>query len=183
MTETKGTYKLYELTSKLEELEETIENLEGVDIPADLHLEYLELLSEAKETAEDFEGKIDSILSLIQSRKRWLEIRKAEADRLTKLVRKDEKTIEWLQEYLKQHLEKIGVDKLRTNKFNLSIKKASIAPLILNDKVNPNNYPEKYQKITIEIDKKQLKEDVKAGKTEALRYGKLGEKSTYLSVK
>ncbi len=28
--------KLYELTSKLQELEDTIENLEGVDIPADV---------------------------------------------------------------------------------------------------------------------------------------------------
>ncbi len=36
MTETKGTYKLYELSDRLQELEETIENLEGVDIPADL---------------------------------------------------------------------------------------------------------------------------------------------------
>ncbi len=124
MTETKGTYKLYELSDRLQELEETIENLEGVDIPADVHTEYLELLAEAEETNDKFIDKIDSILCLIQSRKRWLEMRKAEAERLNKLIKKDEKTIDWLQEYLKQHLEKIGKTKFRTNKFNISIRKA-----------------------------------------------------------
>ncbi|WP_373479258.1 siphovirus Gp157 family protein [Geminocystis sp.] len=182
MTETKGTYKLYELGDRLNELEQTIENLEGVDIPADLHLEYLELLEEADETNNKFIEKIDSILSLIQSRKRWLEIRKAEADRLTKLVRKDEKAIDWLQEYLKKHLEKIGKTKLRTNKFNVSIRKASIAPLQLL-RENAKDYPPEYQKITVEIDKKALRKAVTDNEKIALKYGCLGEKSTYLSIK
>ena len=180
--ETKGTYKLYQLTSKLQELEETIENLEGVDIPADVHLEYLELLAEAEETNDKFIDKIDSILCLIQSRKRWLEIRKAEAERLNKLIKKDEKTIDWLQEYLKQHLEKIGKTKFRTNKFNISIRKASVAPLHLLIE-DAKSYPQQYQKVTIEVDKKALKEAVINGDAEALKYAELGEKSTYLSIK
>ena len=109
-------------------------------------------------------------------------ITEAEADRLTNLVKKDEKTIEWLQEYLKQHLEKIGKTKLRTNKFNVSIRKASIAPLQLL-KENANVYPQQYRKITVEIDKKALKEAVINGDLEALKYAILGEKSTYLSIK
>ena len=36
MTETKATYKLYQLSDRLQELEDTIENLEGVDIPSNL---------------------------------------------------------------------------------------------------------------------------------------------------
>lgn len=84
-------------------------------------MEYLELLAEAEETNDKFIDKIDSILCLIQSRKRWLEMRKAEAERLNKLVKKDEKTIEWLTDYLKQHLEKTGVRKLEKG-FNRRIK-------------------------------------------------------------
>ena len=45
MTEVRGTYKLYELSDRLTELEGTIELLEGVDIPADLHTFYLNLLA------------------------------------------------------------------------------------------------------------------------------------------
>jgi hypothetical protein len=52
--------------------------LEGVDIPHDLHQDYLGLLDELKQTEDDFNEKVDSILSLIQSRKRWLQVRKAE---------------------------------------------------------------------------------------------------------
>ncbi len=145
-------------------------------------MEYLELLAEAEETNEQFMNKIDSILCLIQSRKRWLEMRKAEADRLNKLVKKDEKTIEWLTEYLKQHLEKIGKTKLRTNKFNISIRKASVAPLHLL-REDAKSYPQQYQKVTIEVDKKALKEAVINGDNEALKYAELGEKSSYLSIK
>ena len=93
MSEVKRTYKLYQLSDRISEIEEIIENLEGVDIPADLHQDYLNLLQELDQTNSDFTTKVDSIFSLIQSRKRWLEIRKAEAERLQKLVKKDEKTI------------------------------------------------------------------------------------------
>ncbi len=182
MSETKTTYKLYELSDRISEIEDCIELLEGVDIPADLHEDYLGLLEELDQTRQDFGGKIDSILSLIQSRRRWLEVRKAEAKRLQELVKRDETAIEWLTEYLKTHLEKQGVKKLRTNKFNLSIRKASQAPLILNFE-EANKYPKKYQKVTVEVDKKQLKEDIKNGDSEAVKYGKLGEKSAYISIK
>ena len=49
-----------------------LEILEGVDIPHDLHEDYLGLLAELKQTEDDLNEKVDSILSLIQSRKRWL---------------------------------------------------------------------------------------------------------------
>lgn len=174
--------KLYELSDRISEIEDILENLEGVDIPADVHEDYLKLLEELDESKSDFNNKVDSILSLIQSRKRWLEIRKAEAKRMQNLIKKDEKTIEWLQEYLKGHLEKLDIKKLRTNKFNLSIRKASIPPLQLKYD-NPKTYPEKYQKVTIEINKKLLRDDIKKEDSTALEYAELGEKSTYLLIK
>lgn len=182
MTEIKKTYKLYELSDRISEIEEILENLEGVDIPADLHQDYLDLLSELDDTNSDFTEKVDNILSLIQSRKRWLEIRKKEVERLQTLVKRDEKAIDWLKEYLLKHLEKINCKKLRTKKFNLSIRKASVAPLKLKYS-DATKYPEKYQRVTVEVNKKLLKEDVKQGDTEALQYAELGEKSNYISIK
>ena len=182
MTETKGTYKLYELSDRLSEIQDILYNLEGVDIPADLHRDYLNLLEELDQTNSDFTTKVDSISSLIQSRKKWLQIRKEECARLQQLVKKDEKSVEWLQKYLKEHLEKLGVKKLSTKRFNLSIRKASVAPLKLKYS-DASMYPKKYQKVTVEVDKKFLKEDVKNSENEALKYAELGEKSTYLSIK
>ena len=178
----KNTMRLFELTEKLADLEETIENLDGCDIPADLHQYFLDLLAEAESTNEEFLDKVDGILSLIQSRKYWLQVRKEEQKRLNTLVKRDEKTVEWLQEYLKHHLEKMGVTKLRTNKFNVSVRKASVPPLNLLEE-NATKYPEQYQKVTVEVDRKALKEAIKEGDEEALKYGKLGENSTYLSIK
>ncbi|MBF2057569.1 MAG: siphovirus Gp157 family protein [Cyanobacterium sp. T60_A2020_053] len=174
--------KLYELTEKLTELEETIENLDGIDIPADLHSYFLSLLSEAESTNEEFLLKIDDILSLIQSRKYWLEVRKNEQKRLNTLIKRDEKTVEWLQEYLKHHLEKLNLKKLRTNKFNVTVRQASVPPLNLFEE-DATKYPKQYQKVTVEVDRKALKEAIKQGDEEAIKYGKLGEKSTYLSIK
>ena len=42
MTEIKGQYKLYELSDRLTEIEECLELLEGTDVPADLHQDYLD---------------------------------------------------------------------------------------------------------------------------------------------
>ena len=42
----KGQYKLYELSDRLTEIEECLEMLEGVDIPEDLHQDYLGMLEE-----------------------------------------------------------------------------------------------------------------------------------------
>lgn len=175
--------KLFELTEKLTELEETIENLDGCDIPAELHEVFLELLDEAQATNEEFLDKVDGILSLIQSRKYWLEVRKNEQKRLNTLVKRDEKTVEWLQQYLKHHLEKLKIKKLRTNKFNVTVRQASIAPLCLFEE-DATKYPEKYVKrVIVELDKKALREAIKQEDKEALKFGKLGEKSTYLSIK
>ena len=174
--------RLFELTEKLADLEETIESLDGCDIPADLHQYFLELLAEAESTNEQFLDKVDGILSLIQSRKYWLEVRKNEQKRLNTLVKRDEKTVEWLQEYLKHHLEKLEIKKLRTNKFNVTVRKASIAPLNLLEE-DATKYPKQYQKVTVEVDRKTLKNAVKEGDEEALKFAQLAEKSTYLSIK
>ncbi|BAQ63951.1 siphovirus Gp157 family protein [Geminocystis sp. NIES-3709] len=180
--ETKSTYKLYELSDRIEELESIIDSFEEVQLPEEARKIYEELLKDADQTKADFTDKVDSILSLIQSRKRWLEVRKAEVERLQKLIKKDENTINFLTEYLLKHLEKLEITKLRTNNFNLSVKTASIAPfkLLIED---AKKYPQQYQRVTVEVDKKALKEAVKNGDTEALKYAEFGEKSTYLSIK
>ena len=69
MSEIKGIYRLYEISEKLEELNNLIDNLEGVDIPAELVENYNDILAESSQKRNDFAEKIDNILGLIQSRK------------------------------------------------------------------------------------------------------------------
>lgn len=178
MTETKGQYKLYELSDRLTEIEECLEMLEGSDIPAELHQDYLEMLAELNQTENDFTEKVDSILSLIQSRKHWLAVRKQECDRLSKLIKWDQNTIDWLCQYLQTHLEKQGIKKMRTNRFNLTIRKSAIAPLELKYQ-DASKLPKKYQRVTIEADKKLLCQEI----VDVSKWCQLGAKSTYLSIK
>ena len=52
-----------------------------------------------------------------------------------------------------EHLEKQGVRKLRTKKFNLSIaKNGGKVPIAIDSKINPKDLPKQYQKITVEVD-------------------------------
>lgn len=176
------TQKLYQLSEQIEELEYLIDSFEDVQLPEEARKIYEELLKDADQTKADFAEKVDSILSLIQSRKKWLEVRKAEAERLQKLIKKDNNTVDFLTDYLMKHLDKLEIKKLRTNKFNLSVRTASIPPLRLLVE-DPNKYPKKYIRVEVELDKKALREAVKNGDEEAKMFAEFGEKSTYLSIK
>ena len=78
-------------------------------------------------------------------------------------------------------MEKQGIKKMRTAKFNLSIRKASIAPLELKYE-DASKYPKKYQRVTIEVDKKLLREQIKNG-VDVSKWCSLGERSNYLSIR
>lgn len=174
--------KLYELSDRLAEIQECIERLESVDIPANLHQDYEEFLQELDQTKEDFSSKVDNVLALIKSREYWIEIRKQECKRLQQLVKRDEKAIDWLKKYLKEHLEKINCKSLQTNKFSLSVKTSSQAPLVLKYE-DAKRFPKKYQRVTIEVDKKLIREELKKGNESLKKYADFGEKSNYLMIK
>lgn len=191
MTEKRSAYKLYNLSDRLSDLEEMLsemfENAEEKEIFnnsafEEFHQAYLDLLSELDKTKEDFNEKVDSILSLIQSRKRWIETRKLERERLSRIIKKDEKLVEELSTYLLKHLEKLEIKSLKTKRFNVNVRKSSQAPLILNFE-DKSLYPDKYLRKTVDVNKKLLKEDIKKGDKEALKYGHLGNKTTYISIR
>ena len=57
----------------------------------------------------------------------------------------------------------------------------TIAPLELKFE-DASKYPKKYQRVTIEVDKKLLREQIKNG-VDVSKWCQLGEKSTYLSIR
>jgi hypothetical protein len=181
MSRNKCPYKLYEISEKLEELNNLIDKIDGVDIPAELAEIFNDILTEAEQTKNDFADKIDDILCLIQSRKKWLQIRKEEADRLNKLIKKDENTIKFLNDYLLKHLEAQEISKLRTNKFNLTVaNNGGKLPLWIDSKVNPKDLPKKYQNIIVEINKNAVRFALEQG--EDLEFAGFSERGKHLRI-
>ena len=97
---------LYELTEELQQINDLLETLEGEEIPAELAHAVDDILQQKEATYSDLCVKIDSYCRLIQSRQAFYEMRKKEAERLAKLADSDEKTVYFLKERLRQHLEK-----------------------------------------------------------------------------
>ena len=181
MSEVKASYKLYEISDKLEELNNLIDKIDGVDIPAEIAEIYNNILAEAEQTKNDFADKIDGILCLIQSRKKWLRISKEEAERLQKLIKKDENTIKFLTDYLLRHLEAQEVTKLRTNKFNLTVaNNGGKLPIWIESKVNPKDLPKKYQSIIVEINKNAVRFALEQG--EDLEFAGFSERGKHLRI-
>ena len=182
MSEIKGTYRLYEISEKLEELNNLIENLEGVDIPAELVENYNDILAEASQKRNDFAEKIDNILGLIQSRKKWLQIRKEESDRLEQLINKDENTVKFLTEYLLRHLEVQKVKKLRTRRFNLTVaNNGGKQPLWIDSKVNPQELPQRYRCVSYFPNKDAIRQALEEGKE--LEFAGFSERGKHLRIK
>lgn len=173
---------LLELNNQLTELNDLLENLEGVEIPADLAGEVESLLNQRNKTQEAYLEKIDNYLGLIQSRKYWAQVRKAEYQRLKELVERDERTIQFLQTKLRTHLEGKGVKKLRTRRFNLSLcRNGGKQPIELNVET-PEELPQKFQRIRVEPDMTAIREALEAGEDlSVIAHWK--EKSSYLRIK
>lgn len=171
---------LLELNEQLTQLNHLLENLEGVEIPADLAGEVEALLSQQETAKEVYLEKIDNYLGLIQSLKYWVEVRKKERERLTELLKRDEKKIEFLQTKLKNHLEAQGTEKLKTNRFNLSIcRNGGKQPISLN--VTPEDLPQKFQRVKVEANMTAIREALEAGEiSDAIAHWE--EKGSHLRI-
>ena len=67
------------------------------------------------------------------------------------------------------------------NKFSLGVRQASQAPLVV--KGNINDLPDEFKKVTIEPDKKALRDAIKSSVEGIEQYAELGERSSYLSIR
>lgn len=173
---------LLDLNQQLTELNDLLENLEGVEIPADLAGEVESLLNQQEKTQQAYLEKIDRYLGLIQSLKYWVQVRKSERDRINKIIARDERTIQFLQTKLKTHLESQGVEKLRTNRFNLSVcRNGGKTPIGLAVR-SPEELPEKFQRVRVEADMTAIREALEAGE-DLSEIAHWKQKSSHLLIK
>jgi len=169
---------LIELTADLQQLDTMLDTIEG-DIPPDLQQAVDELLSQRNATQEAMLEKVDNYAALIQSRAYWAATRKAELERLSKLIESDQKAIDFLKGRLKAHLEVTEQKKVRTKRFNISVKTAGGKQGLRLNLENPKDLPERFQRVIVEPDNTALREALEADDPEAKEVAYFAERTTY----
>jgi hypothetical protein len=90
----------------------------------------------------------------------------AEIKRLKELKERNESKVTWLKNYLQENLEKIGLDKLKTPLFSVSLQKNPPALRIIDEAVIPTKY-KTVVPMRFEVNKEAVKEALKAGESVA----------------
>jgi hypothetical protein len=171
---------LHELTQEFLELDRILESLEGEEIPAELEDAVDEILTQKSENQEQLHKKINGYVALIKHCEMFANDAEAEAKRMQQRAESERKKAEYLKHRLQQFFELTGLDKVKTTKFTVGVRKASQAPLIV--KVDAEKLPEKFQKVTVTANKVAIKEAIKAGE-DVSEIAEYGDKSSYLSIR
>lgn len=172
---------LIDLSSELKQLDNLLDSIDG-DIPVDLQYAVDELLAQKEQTHEILMEKIDNYCGLIQSRLMWATARKAEADRLAKLAESDMKTVDFLKSRLKAHLEATDQKKLRTKRFNISVRTAGGKQGLRLNVENPKDLPQRFQRVIIEPNNTALREALEGDDPEAKELAFFAERTTYVAI-
>lgn len=172
---------LIELTADLQQLDAMLDAISG-DIPPDVQQAVDELLHQRDQTHDQLMEKLDNYAALIQNRAYWAATRKAELERLSKLIESDQKAIDFLKGRLKAYLEATEKNKVRTKRFNISVKTAGGKQGLRLNVENPKDLPERFQRIIIEPDNTALREALEANDPEAKEAAHFAERTTYVAI-
>jgi len=174
-------HTLIELTAELSQLDHLLDTIDSGNIPVELQTAVDELLVQREQTHEQLLEKIDNYAALIQSRAYWAATRKAELERLSKLIESDQKAIDFLKGRLKTHLEGSEQRQIRTKRFNIAIcQNGGKAPLRL-DNTPPEQMPERFQRKQIEPDREAIRQALEVG--EELSFASFAERDTHLRIR
>ncbi len=173
---------LIELTDELKQLDNLLDTIDGHNIPVELQTTVDELLAQRNATQEAMLEKLDNYAALIQSRAYWAATRKAELERLSKLIEADQKAIDFLKGRLKAHLEVTEQKKIRTKRFNIGVRIAGGKQGLKLNVENPKDLPERFQRVIIEADNIALREALEADDPEAKEVAYFAERTTYLAI-
>ena len=128
---------------------------------------------------DDLRGKVDNYIALTQEQLARASVRRAEADRLDAMAKCDEESASWLKAKLKAAFETLGIAKLDTDRFKVSIaKNGGAIPVIITDE---SAIPQSWMRVVTSPDKDRIREALAAGREVA--GAALGERGTRLAVR
>ena len=145
--------KLYELTQSMEELKQLIQ--EG-ELDNDM------LLSTLESVELDIETKADNICCIIKELGGNINTLSSEKERLAGLSERYKKNIDQLKNYLKINLVKVGKEKLKTDRFYISVSNRK-QKLVINEELLSNNYKYEETQIITKIDRDKIADDINNG--------------------
>lgn len=147
--------KLYELTTEFNELFNALEQSEDGNVSPEI----AERLSKLE---GDIANKIDGCCRVMKTLDAEAKAFAAEADRLLKAKRQRERHADWLKTYVREQMEVLGEDKLKTELFSLSIcNNSNPSVSIFDEDMVPVAYNLPVER---RIDKSAILADVEGGK-------------------
>jgi ATP-dependent 26S proteasome regulatory subunit len=160
--------KLYEIVGELQDFINTNEGLEDEQA--------------YKDTLEALQGELDDKVSqwarCIKNMEAERNAVKEEADRLTKRTKSIDNQIAHMKDTLLMFLKAAGRTEAGDSVIKAKIRQATVAPLELD--IPPEEVPEEYRRVIIEVDKSAIKDAIKHG-TE-FSWARMGERSEYIKI-
>lgn len=141
---------LYNITNKFVDLMDKAENGELTEE------EYNKL---GEELALELQNKSSNIIGYVRNSELLIEAMKAEEKRISDLRKVAENKIEKFKQYVKENMEKLGLDKIQTELGTLSIARNPISVEIENEEAIPEEFKNIVQ--TVKIDKTAIKKHFK----------------------
>lgn len=154
--------KFYEYGQEMEKLGKLLDECvdgETGEITDENKLNQLEKLQE--ELASQLIKKSADVVKFYKNRSLFVEMAKAERDRLSDMIKACENKQDKFDGYILFCMNKIGVDKLETINGTIKVSKSKRVEIL-----DPSKIPSEYivSKITSSISKDSIKKDIKAGK-------------------
>jgi len=174
---------LFEISDAILHLNDQLDNLDDEDLDDEALATIQEFLAGLlKETINQRDHKLDNYGALIREIKLRASVRKQEAERLIKLSRFDENRANRLEECLFKFLAAHNLKKLDTTRFRFSVcVNGGKLPLVLDEELEPDDFPEEYTYPVTVVDKVAIREALEAGKE--LTFAKLGERGSHLRIR
>jgi hypothetical protein len=171
---------LFEIGQDLAGLEAAIDRI--AEAPQELQQELEQVFEQMKTATEaGLKVKLDNYCNLILQLKSYQEIRRREAARLNTLAAADAAAVINLETRLQQFMATIGVKKIKSNFHELSVvRNGGLAPLVY-EEVDPLELPPELQKVTIQLNKTALREQLEDGVE--FTWARIGERGYSLRMK
>ena len=172
---------LYELGEEFADLERILTDAEGDISDADFERFIDEWLASLGERVEK---KVDGYCVFIRELQLSAVRRQLEAERLNDLAKADENKANQLKARLKAFFETRGIQKLKTDRFNVAIQNnGGKVPLIVSAEAeaNPQELPEEFHRVKFEVDRTAIYEALERG--DELDFAELGTRGTHLRIR
>ena len=128
---------------------------------------------------QDLQERVDETIAFVRELEGRSEVRKAEADRLTRLANDDRALAERLKAIVLDVMGERDLKRIDTDRFRVSRCQNSAAPLEID--IEAREAPEAYQRVSIELDRRRVGEDLKNGVP--ITWARFGPRGFHLRIR